>query len=58
MTLSHHVGHFYCKHFKCYLLYSCEAADKISTDIARRAVPPRVRGSAASCTTPLDILIL
>ena len=40
MTLSHLQGHFHCKPFECDYSYTCAAVDKISTDIARRAVSP------------------
>jgi len=43
MTLSHFQGYSYCKPFKCDFSYNCAAVDKISTDIARRAVSLRWR---------------
>ena len=42
MTLSHLQGHLYkaiLLLYECDLSYSCAAVDKISTDIARLAVP-------------------
>jgi len=37
----YHQGQSFCSVVKCDFSYSCAAADKISTDLRRRAVPLR-----------------